>query len=37
MAALPPPRHPGNRHGMPRFNRKRRRDHSAGETNDSEG
>uniref|UniRef100_A0A069DXW5 Putative transcription factor nfat subunit nf90 n=1 Tax=Panstrongylus megistus TaxID=65343 RepID=A0A069DXW5_9HEMI len=36
MAALPPPRHPGNRHGMQRFNRKRRRDHSAGETNDSE-
>ncbi|XP_014251856.1 zinc finger RNA-binding protein [Cimex lectularius] len=38
MAAIPPPKHTGgNRHGgVQRFNRKRRRDHSAGETNDSE-
>jgi zinc finger RNA-binding protein len=37
MAQIPPPRHVVNRHGIQRFNRKRRRDHSAGETNDSEG
>ncbi|XP_024216436.1 zinc finger RNA-binding protein isoform X3 [Halyomorpha halys] len=36
MAPIPPPRHPGARHNPQRFNRKRRRDHSAGETQESE-
>ncbi|KAF6210397.1 hypothetical protein GE061_013501 [Apolygus lucorum] len=36
MAPIPPPRGSLNRHNMQRFNRKRRRDTSAGENNDSE-
>ncbi|CAB0006927.1 unnamed protein product [Nesidiocoris tenuis] len=37
MAPIPPPRGALNRHNNQRFNRKRRRDNSTGENNDSEG